>query len=296
MKKPRHRTVPCPTVTSILATVSPFTYRGYCYDYDIGMYYLQSRYYDPQICRFINADSTDYLGATGTVLSYNLFAYCENEPVDFVDETGFFKKKYHYDVSYQIARKVFNSHFSKKIAEGAKEIDDIYNPVLYFYSSYCQSFHFNTNIGTNKQDSRLIRSNELLNKAISYLKKAANVKKQKLLCRNYLDKAFQYFGRALHPIQDTIAHSGSKGQKTGYIYRNVYSGESFMSYKKLKHSKFYIETGVFYHHLQNGKYDADDPNGLYLNTGRTKDFYAKTNTTTMILFWVGLVKSYGFYY
>ncbi len=38
------------------------------------MYYLQSRYYDPQICRFINADSTDYLGATGTVLSYNLVA------------------------------------------------------------------------------------------------------------------------------------------------------------------------------------------------------------------------------
>lgn len=52
------------------------------------MYYLQSRYYDPEICRFINADSTDYLGATGTLLSYNLFAYCENDGVNFVDETG----------------------------------------------------------------------------------------------------------------------------------------------------------------------------------------------------------------
>ena len=77
-----------PSVTTILATVSPFTYRGYCYDYDIGMYYLQSRYYDPEICRFINADSTDYLGATGTLLSYNLFAYCENDPVNRVDEDG----------------------------------------------------------------------------------------------------------------------------------------------------------------------------------------------------------------
>ena len=71
-----------------LSNVNPFTYRGYCYDYDIGMYYLQSRYYDPEICRFINADSTDYLGATGTLLSYNLFAYCENDGVNFVDETG----------------------------------------------------------------------------------------------------------------------------------------------------------------------------------------------------------------
>ncbi len=77
-----------PAVTTVLATVSPFTYRGYCYDFDLGLYYLQSRYYDPQICRFINADSTDYLGATGTLLSYNLFAYCENDPVDYVDPSG----------------------------------------------------------------------------------------------------------------------------------------------------------------------------------------------------------------
>lgn len=52
------------------------------------MYYLQSRYYDPEICRFINADSTDYLGATGTLLSYNLFAYCENDGVNAVDYEG----------------------------------------------------------------------------------------------------------------------------------------------------------------------------------------------------------------
>ena len=71
-----------------LINLSPFAYRGYCYDNDIKMYYLQSRYYDPQICRFINADSSEYLGATETVLSYNLFAYCENDPVDYDDETG----------------------------------------------------------------------------------------------------------------------------------------------------------------------------------------------------------------
>ena len=71
-----------------LSKVNPFTYRGYCYDYDIGMYYLQSRYYDPEICRFINADSTEYLGASGTLLSYNLFAYCENDGVNAVDYEG----------------------------------------------------------------------------------------------------------------------------------------------------------------------------------------------------------------
>ncbi len=69
--------------------LNPFAYRGYCYDYDIGMYYLQSRYYDPEVGRFINADDTNYLNATGTVLGCNLFAYCENEPVNNVDFNGF---------------------------------------------------------------------------------------------------------------------------------------------------------------------------------------------------------------
>ena len=68
--------------------LNPFAYRGYCYDYDIGMYYLQSRYYDPNVGRFINADDTNYLDATGTVLGCNLFAYCENDPVNKVDAGG----------------------------------------------------------------------------------------------------------------------------------------------------------------------------------------------------------------
>ncbi|MBR5545125.1 MAG: hypothetical protein IKU66_06590 [Clostridia bacterium] len=76
-----------------LSFVSPFTYRGYCYDYDIELYYLQSRYYSAEIGRFINADSTDYLGITGTVLSFNLFAYCENNPTNKSDAYGNFSVK-----------------------------------------------------------------------------------------------------------------------------------------------------------------------------------------------------------
>ncbi len=65
-----------------------YRYRSYIYDNDTGFYYLQSRYYDPIVGRFINADDTNYLGASGTVLSYNLYAYCENNPIYFIDETG----------------------------------------------------------------------------------------------------------------------------------------------------------------------------------------------------------------
>ena len=87
-------TISCDENYDHLKYLSPFAYRGYCYDEDIGMYYLQSRYYDPQICRFINADSSEYLGGTGTVLSYNLFAYCENDPVNWIDETGYSSRDY----------------------------------------------------------------------------------------------------------------------------------------------------------------------------------------------------------
>ena len=67
---------------------NPFRYRGYYYDTETGFYYVSSRYYDPEIGRFINADDTEYLGADGSVLSYNLFAYCMNNPVNRFDVDG----------------------------------------------------------------------------------------------------------------------------------------------------------------------------------------------------------------
>ena len=76
------------TDASIVRLLTPFGYRGYCYDTFTGLYYLQSRYYDPNTGRFINADDTNYLNVTGTVLGCNLFAYCENDPVNRVDPRG----------------------------------------------------------------------------------------------------------------------------------------------------------------------------------------------------------------
>ncbi len=63
-----------------------FRYRGYIYDEESGFYYLNSRYYDPQVGRFVNADSYVSTG-TGT-LGYNMFAYCNNNPVMYVDPSG----------------------------------------------------------------------------------------------------------------------------------------------------------------------------------------------------------------
>ena len=70
-----------------LADINPLRYCGYYYDSETGFYYLQSRYYDPEIGRFINADSYASTDATG-LLSTNMFAYCENDPVNRSDPSG----------------------------------------------------------------------------------------------------------------------------------------------------------------------------------------------------------------
>ena len=70
-----------------LAEINPIRYRGYYYDNETGYYYLQSRYYDPSICRFINSDTYDYVDNTSQ-LGFNLFAYCGNNPIDFSDHNG----------------------------------------------------------------------------------------------------------------------------------------------------------------------------------------------------------------
>ena len=75
------------TTANSVGTLNPFRYRGYYYDTETSLYYLQTRYYDPEVGRFINADafaSTDISG----VLSTNMFAYCENNPIMRTDPTG----------------------------------------------------------------------------------------------------------------------------------------------------------------------------------------------------------------
>ena len=80
---------PISTTGSLSATLGanqPFRYRGYVYDAETGWYYLQSRYYDPSIARFISADV--YLSTGQGVLGHNSYAYCLNNPVNMSDDSG----------------------------------------------------------------------------------------------------------------------------------------------------------------------------------------------------------------
>ena len=74
-----------------VAELNPLRYRGYVYDQETGFYYLQSRYCDPTVCRFINADcyaSTGHGIAGYNMFAYCMFAYCNNSPVSQLDPNG----------------------------------------------------------------------------------------------------------------------------------------------------------------------------------------------------------------
>ena len=71
---------------STAARYNPFRYRGYYYDTETGFYYLNSRYYDPAVGRFLNADG--YINGNGDLIGYNMFAYCGNNPVIGYDPLG----------------------------------------------------------------------------------------------------------------------------------------------------------------------------------------------------------------
>ena len=74
------------TASAHIALRNPIRYRGYLYDSETGFYYVSSRYYDPEIGRWINADS---LVSTGQgILGNNMFAYCLNNPVNYIDRDG----------------------------------------------------------------------------------------------------------------------------------------------------------------------------------------------------------------
>ena len=70
--------------------ISPIRYRGYYFDSELSMYYLQSRYYNPRTARFLNADDTNLIGLLSqqSIIGANLFSYCENEPINHLDLIG----------------------------------------------------------------------------------------------------------------------------------------------------------------------------------------------------------------
>ena len=85
------------TSSNHLGNLNPFRYRGYYYDVETGLYFLQTRYYDPEVGRFLNRDSVSYADPQ-TINGLNLYTYCGNNPVMYTDYAGN-SPKYSFDIN-----------------------------------------------------------------------------------------------------------------------------------------------------------------------------------------------------
>ena len=100
-----------------VALINPLRYRGYYYDSETGYYYLQSRYYDPSINRFINSDALENIRLQiNEVSGINGYTYCLNDPINENDSTG--------DFSFKTIKKFFKKTFKKIKDKISKFIKD----------------------------------------------------------------------------------------------------------------------------------------------------------------------------
>ena len=220
---------------TIIANANPIRYRGYYYDNETGYYYLQSRYYDANICRFINSDIPEIAQRSEyDIEALNLYLYCSNNSINKKDTAGYwgsdvhfgfnkdaknrFYKTYsistgsfYYGTFYWANQKVgFSYYFAYNIAYWCNDVDKTYSPAKLKNNDW----HFNSNWGKKGQmDSRVKHKNEMLNKAKKYLEQANKKKNKKIYYNDDLRLALKYIGYALHPIQDRYSHIYIKGNK-----------------------------------------------------------------------------------
>lgn len=101
-----------------IANINPFRYRGYYYDQETGLYYLQSRYYDPETGRFINADDPRQKAAETSNVLVNSFAYCSNCVITYADPNGYKARKivgYGVQVMINLHMLMFNFSFGAEL-------------------------------------------------------------------------------------------------------------------------------------------------------------------------------------
>ena len=194
-----------------IGLTNPLRYSGYYYDAETGYYYLQSRYYSPYWGRFLNADY--YVDTEKDSFGTNMFAYCENNSINYIDPNGFFGKKWHGETTEDIGAHYFNKRFVIKMAAGNKDVDNRYSALTLV--SWNQGWHFNVNKNNpSLEDSRDIHTEEMIQNAFDIFMRVNREKKlNSTSSLESLDDAFYYLGMGLHCQQDKIAHNDAVSTK-----------------------------------------------------------------------------------
>lgn len=253
-----------------IAKQNPLRYRGYYYDNETGYYYLQSRYYDSDICRFINADTfTISRIKNNNDSEYHMFVYCDSEPINNVDPTGFWDKIevhngytnknqshyyytkvdgkwYKYGTYYWAICCGFGKSRAKRLAKHCENLDNYFSSLSYaaalinisqsgaYYSrerlAQLKNWQYYHFNGNKKgEDSRVTFANTKMKKAVSLWKKGEK------------DKALEHLGYGLHALQDREAH-GQQGRGNDIPVQTANADKIEYVWKDSQHVKLKKDT------------------------------------------------------
>lgn len=155
-----------------------------------------------------NAGDNPLPSISAIMQSGNLYGYCMNDPVNFVDSNGRWKADVHYNDTYAIARELgFDEEDANIIAYSDNYVDKDPKTQPITVAESNLSWHFDRNEGT--PDTRAVHSDECMQQAIKLARSAKRRGDSEMMKR-----AFQTLGKGLHPLQDMDAHGNwAEGEK-----------------------------------------------------------------------------------
>ena len=201
-----------------IANINPFRYRSYYFDQETGLYYLQTRYYNPEIGRFINADG---LVDTGTgILGHNMFAYTDNNPVMGYDPDGKWTRANHRRITRAAVGETLigsvlrrysypNTAANRRIALDMLVLGSQWPDVLRLDGAIGRVLSApNGWHGLRRQANLTARRNmeDNVNRVISRTVNDGHRFLNKPNSNSNLRQGFKHLGMGLHTIQDSTAH------------------------------------------------------------------------------------------